>query len=464
MYCVEPTDQGVKPAMDDPVTPQTPVCHDPSLIGPPLTADCVIPALATAYVQRERTTWPDTFTDDSYLPLTEDLPPMMATLFRPKRSLLTHIRMIPGLKILILKATHQGTDDTYNFASRKKSAAVSTRVTTHPNVMSDMNQASITSLPQQPPPDYFPIYSENVPRPPMPTPYVSSDPLDNTTTITNEPPLNDDAVAEYNTSTQKIGYGRYIGSYIEKDNVVEHLSTWGYLAPYLRTLIERKIIIPTPNLYVAIHLAPGITVDEINPNIDCLHYCGFHTSMYIGSIPGVAYNYLAFGIMVDQGPLSRCMGPCGWNHNWIGNSNSLASHELAEAITDPAYPASWYRKDVKAEIADYCNTVRSTVLGTDGVTYVVTPLWSNVHMDCINPKIKGSVATSTVMLGLGGKPLPTYSSDLNSCHDVCTVGAPLNANCNACTRIVVYGSWECGSVAWSMICVWYAEYWCKITC
>ncbi|KAJ3287876.1 hypothetical protein HDU76_007764, partial [Blyttiomyces sp. JEL0837] len=40
MGCVEPTDKGTKPAMDDPVTPQTPVCHDPCLIGPPLTANC----------------------------------------------------------------------------------------------------------------------------------------------------------------------------------------------------------------------------------------------------------------------------------------------------------------------------------------------------------------------------------------------------------------------------------------
>ncbi|KAJ3267087.1 hypothetical protein HDU76_011878, partial [Blyttiomyces sp. JEL0837] len=143
-------------------------------------------------------------------------------------------------------------------------------------------------------------------------------------------------------------------------------------------------------------------------------------NMYIGNIPGVSYNYLSFGIILDQGPTSRCMGPCGWNHNWIGNSNSIASHELAEAITDAAYPAAWYRKDVKAEIADYCNLLRSTVLGTDGVTYLITPLWSNIHMDCMNPKNTGTVATSNVMQGLEGKPLPTSSPDLSSCHDVCT--------------------------------------------
>ncbi|KAJ3329029.1 hypothetical protein HDU76_008801, partial [Blyttiomyces sp. JEL0837] len=325
-----------------------------------------------------------------------------------------------------------------------------------------MTKPSITSQPQ-PPPNYFPVYSEHVPKPPMPTPYVSPDPFDNTTTTENEPPLNDtsglynvpltyqggpvlsnvqvfgvfwgdvanmnqtigfykavvgsswmDLMVEYNTSKQTIGYGTYIGTYIETDNVVRHLSTWDYLAPYLRTLIKKKIITPTPNLYVAVHLSPGIAVDQINPNIDCLDYCGFHTSMYIGNIPGVAYNYLSFGIMVDQGPTSRCMGPCGWNHNWIGNSNSLASHELAEATTDPAYPAAWYRNDVKAEIADYCNFLRSTVLGTDGVAYLITPLWSNSKMDCMNPKVNGIVATSTVMQGLGGGPLPTYSPDLNS--------------------------------------------------
>jgi hypothetical protein len=67
----------------------------------------------------------------------------------------------------------------------------------------------------------------------------------------------------------------------------------------------------------------------------------------------------------------------------------VSSHELIEAVTDPAVgvaatyasPLSWYNKTY-GEIGDLCNAQQGTVLGTDGVNYTVQKEWSNSTLSC----------------------------------------------------------------------------------
>ncbi|KAJ3329028.1 hypothetical protein HDU76_008800 [Blyttiomyces sp. JEL0837] len=217
-----------------------------------------------------------------------------------------------------------------------------------------------------------------------------------------------DLMAEYNTSTQQIGSGYSVGTYVETDNVVRHLSTWDYLAPYLR--------------------------------------------YYISDIPRLIY----FGAY--QGPTSRCMVQCSYDHNYKDNINAIASAVLANAITNPATPPAWYETyvGVKVEVADYCSSLRSTTAGYYRDPNTITPLWSNKNMTCMNPKDPGNVSTGQ------GSPQPT--PDLNSCHDICTVGKPLNRDCNACTQLVVDFDSKCGTDAWDMRCIALAEQRCKTSC
>ena len=72
---------------------------------------------------------------------------------------------------------------------------------------------------------------------------------------------------------------------------------------------------------------------------------------------------------------------------------SVASHELIEAVTDPAVgiatkiasPLAWY-DSVNGEISDICNAQQGTVVGANGVTYTVQKNWSNALNSCIISK------------------------------------------------------------------------------
>ncbi|KAJ3311723.1 hypothetical protein HDU76_003061 [Blyttiomyces sp. JEL0837] len=163
----------------------------------------------------------------------------------------------------------------------------------------------------------------------------------------------------------------------------------------------------------------------------------------------------------DQGPTSRCFGPCGWTHSYLDNTYATISHELAEAITDPIttgvkYPGAWNHVS-EGEIADYCNQLHGTVLGPDSNIYTIQQLWSNANKTCLSPSVSVNPTTTTATVS------PTPSPKLSrTCHDLCQVGDPVGIFCNACTLDVVYNDNYCGTTGWDMVCLQKAEAWCAV--
>lgn len=70
--------------------------------------------------------------------------------------------------------------------------------------------------------------------------------------------------------------------------------------------------------------------------------------------------------------------------------DSVASHELIEAVTDPAVglastfaaPLAWYDR-TNGEIGDICNGQQGTTVGGDGVTYTIQLEFSNAANNCV---------------------------------------------------------------------------------
>jgi hypothetical protein len=137
----------------------------------------------------------------------------------------------------------------------------------------------------------------------------------------------------------------------------------------------------------------------------CKTLCAYHGSFRWSGL-GVYY-----AAMPDMSPGSGCDVGCGSGAPFA-NATAVASHELAEAITDPAVglaaevgpPLAWY-DPAQGEIGDICNGLAGTILGGDGTEYVVQKLWSNLDAACVvspgaapavalaSPAAEGEVAT-----------------------------------------------------------------------
>jgi len=142
--------------------------------------------------------------------------------------------------------------------------------------------------------------------------------------------------------------------------------------------------LPAPNAsnYYPIHFPSGVTITAPDGSRSCQVFCAYHGT-YVRN--GVNVNY---GVIPDQG--GSCAGGCGRNAQRVNNMDSVASHELIEAVTDPAVglatvfgpPLAWYDR-TNGEIGDICNGQQGTTVGGDGVTYVIQLEFSNAANNCV---------------------------------------------------------------------------------
>jgi hypothetical protein len=139
---------------------------------------------------------------------------------------------------------------------------------------------------------------------------------------------------------------------------------------------------PAANNYYPIHFPAGVSITASDGSQSCVQFCAYHGTYKRNNIN---VNY---GIIPDQG--GGCAGGCGRNASRVNNLDSVASHELVEATTDPAVglatvfgpPLAWYDRTF-GEIGDICNGQQGTVVGGDGVTYVVQTEFSNAVNNCV---------------------------------------------------------------------------------
>ncbi|MFL5966356.1 MAG: hypothetical protein ACJ747_07380 [Gaiellaceae bacterium] len=172
-----------------------------------------------------------------------------------------------------------------------------------------------------------------------------------------------DQLAEYSVSAFQIAYGSHSSS-VRLDGVELGATV---ADDELRTTLRDAMsagTIPQPaaNTLYVLFLPPGVAVD-LQGARSCQVFCGYHDA-----IDGnVFYAVL---------PSPDCRG-CSGDRPALEALTITASHELAEAITDPVPGTGWY-DDAVGEIGDIC-AWRTKTVGD----YVVQTEWSNAARSCI---------------------------------------------------------------------------------
>jgi hypothetical protein len=172
-----------------------------------------------------------------------------------------------------------------------------------------------------------------------------------------------DQLAEYSVSTFTIGHGSHggsvrlelvdLGATIEDDD----------LRTTLRQAISAETLPqPSPNTLYTLFLPPGVAV-ELQGARSCRTFCGYHDAID----ERVFYAVL---------PYPDC-GGCRAGRTPLEALTVTASHELAEAITDPVPGTGWYDDEV-GEIGDICAWRTKTL-----DEYVVQLEWSNAAGGCV---------------------------------------------------------------------------------
>jgi hypothetical protein len=149
-----------------------------------------------------------------------------------------------------------------------------------------------------------------------------------------------------------------------------------------RLFTAGSLPLPTTSTYYPVHFPAGVNITAPDGSRSCVVFCAYHGT-YVRN--GVNVNY---GVIPDQG--GSCAGGCGRNAQRVNNLDSVSSHELIEATTDPAVglatvfgpPLAWYDRNF-GEIGDICNGQQGTTVGGDGVTYTIQLEFSNSANNCV---------------------------------------------------------------------------------
>lgn len=118
-------------------------------------------------------------------------------------------------------------------------------------------------------------------------------------------------------------------------------------------------------------------------------FCAYHAQAGPNSDP------VPYVVLPNESAIPECdmAGPHTTSLDAVG---PILSHELAETVTDPYNQGAWYQDTPWAENADLCEAPGAPANAVpgyyDGVSYPLTPLYSDVAHACVG----GPVATSLV--------------------------------------------------------------------
>ena len=179
----------------------------------------------------------------------------------------------------------------------------------------------------------------------------------------------------------QIGRGTAVNGFVD-NRTTTRVSDAAIHTELNRLFAAGSLPAPTASTYFPVHFPAGVTITGPDGNRSCQVFCAYHGT-YVRN--GVNVNY---GVIPDQG--GNCAGGCGRNPQRVNNMDSVASHELVEAVTDPAVglatvfgpPLAWYDM-TNGEIGDICNGQQGTTVGGDGVTYTIQLEFSNSANNCV---------------------------------------------------------------------------------
>ena len=201
-----------------------------------------------------------------------------------------------------------------------------------------------------------------------------------------------DLLSEYSTATTPIRHGQRIQSVRVTSNEPGSVTPAGRQVTDVQIqqavqgwVASGTVHATNANTLYFVYLPPNVVSTMQNGSQSCVQYCGYH-----GAVGNVYYAVI---------PYATCNG-CVFPGNFLDTLTEVSSHELAEAITDPALNA-WWDPSTQNEIGDICN--RQTVrLGG----YLIQTEWSNSQSACvIAPKSAGGGWSGENSLGGSAKQI-----------------------------------------------------------
>ncbi|HET9730591.1 MAG TPA: hypothetical protein VFR41_14260 [Acidimicrobiia bacterium] len=187
-----------------------------------------------------------------------------------------------------------------------------------------------------------------------------------------------DWLSEYNTPTQSIGRGSFgqvyritpsaahDGTTVTSDDIAAELNS---------QIAAGHLPKPSTNrLYVVLFHANQVISTPFGNSRTT--FCAYHDS--------IAHTSHRIDLAVI--PYEVGNAGCQPASSTFTNLTTVMSHELIEAVTDPAvglHKLAWYDQTY-GEIGDICaRTTPGSVTGGDGVAYVVQREWSNRRRACV---------------------------------------------------------------------------------
>jgi len=192
-----------------------------------------------------------------------------------------------------------------------------------------------------------------------------------------------DWLREYNPRNAKIGRGSVAARVVITPATVNNgsrIDDVTNLRPELLHQIRAgRLPAPDANTLYAIFFPSGRVITQGGSD-SANGFCAYHSTVRLSRSRNVRYAVL---------PATAAGRKCGPAPGF-GNLGIAASHELAEAITDPDVglatrvgpPLGWY-DPLYGEIADICAGNATTLIGADGRAYTVQKLWSNRRQACV---------------------------------------------------------------------------------
>ena len=156
-----------------------------------------------------------------------------------------------------------------------------------------------------------------------------------------------------------------------------------------------------PDTIYMVYFPPGKTI-SLGSAGSCVRggFCAYHSS----TVAKFGSKSLYYGVFPDTQPPSLCSSGCGSSIQFDIVTN-VASHELAEAITDAdvgnanvlGRPLAWV-DPVNSEVGDICVGLQSSLF-LNGTLYTVQREFSNFQTDCVATpaqfQISGGLTLST---------------------------------------------------------------------
>lgn len=168
---------------------------------------------------------------------------------------------------------------------------------------------------------------------------------------------------EYSVPAYPIGYGSLIGTKTITTNApVKSINDTQIQATLSKWISAGSVPAWDANTLYFIYLPQGVKV-VMGGSSSCSSFCGYHNDIN-------GKNYYA--VM----PFPSCAG-CLGGMSILDALTGTSSHELCEAITDPAPPTGWY-DNANGEIGDICAWKFKKLAG-----FNVQLEWSNTAGNCI---------------------------------------------------------------------------------